>query len=315
MKLNVRRAKAIKVLRRRLAAAEALRKKINTEHAEHSPTIDPLMAHLWSSSTAQWIGMTEEALEHIFPGKQESNNFRRAVAKTAILGHPERSKAVTTLFAKEQVLHDALRRVEAIKTDSFVARVLPFLQSTTHQLGITIVGGILATAGAAYFFGIGLPPTSETATVLESASSSAASSLRTMTDAESFEDAEDLPNGIVAFVSAKHLFYNHLYPTGGYPVLGQRREGDNTFELRKLHDEYFLIGYVDDGSLLHLDQASSSTPLALRLIPQPWLAVNHGVSIPLSAITTIVTKEKNLAGSGNTIVLDLETTNITVLGQ
>ena len=182
---------------------------------------------------------------------------------------------------------------------------------------IPLIVAVLAGLILYYFFGIGKP--SQTATNINSLAqsgnfiSSQISSttplsntvIRPLQALETGKSIGELPNDVYFFSDPSPISSEILNPTFDFISASNVREKNYSFEIQKIDNRYYLVGYISSEDYANIGTVGASKPMYTILFPNKWGIGVDVVAVPFDSIYTIKGRTINIDSSNNIYVLDL----------
>lgn len=112
--------------------------------------------------------------------------------------------------------------------------------------------------------------------------------VRPLEPLETDKDIGKLPNGIFGYAYA-FLIESQAKNNVGLKL--SREPSKNRFEVQKIKDEIFILGYVDEVSFSEIGELNGSEAKDIILFPTNWKGNKHPAVIPINSIKDISTRD------------------------
>ena len=129
--------------------------------------------------------------------------------------------------------------------------------------------------------------------------------LRPLETLETGKRIGELPNNVYFFGSPIGVVYEINDPKNDFLQVTSRRLDNYSFEIQKLDNRYYLIGFISDEIYSRIGSVNSENSIYAVFFPNMWGGAPHPVAIPFDAVYTIQTREIDLDSTTRISVLDI----------
>lgn len=109
--------------------------------------------------------------------------------------------------------------------------------------------------------------------------------IRRLTEEEEGQHPSEIGDNLYGFASGAMIVHEVRYKTGKL-VLSERRQG-NAFEIQKIKNQYFLIGFVPNESPVLPQKGGAQESFSLKILSRKSEDAPTPVAIPFSSITEV----------------------------
>jgi hypothetical protein len=207
----------------------------------------------------------------------------------------------------QQIFHGPVGQVnqgnDAVSNDGVgVAAILTeYISSTTeaikeswarHPLTLTILSGIFVLLGGV----VGstttwilneLEPPTQAVDLSQGASLVLADNLRVVQNYELKQHISRLPNNVYGFTYGFKLSSEFHDQDGKLYIDLEPEANQHKFELQKISNRIFIVGFVDQENYRKIIDASQDNLVEIKLFSQPWQEVKYVVAVPYDSLKEI----------------------------
>ena len=133
--------------------------------------------------------------------------------------------------------------------------------------------------------------------------------LRKLKPLETDKYLSEMPDNIYGFGFGSAICYE-LQDKKDFVKLSNIRETSAHFEIQKINNENYLVGFIGDESYANIGKLDKSNKLELMLFPLPWENFKNIVSIPFDSISKIEFRLINTEKNKKIGVLDIKANKI-----
>lgn len=135
--------------------------------------------------------------------------------------------------------------------------------------------------------------------------------LKLISNLQSGKRIVDLPNQIWGYSSPIEVVFE-TRNKNGLLTLTAEASPDYRFEVQKIEDESYLVGFISEENYSNLGSINTEKTITMMVFPNLWSLFNHKVSIPFKSIIMANYREIPKDGTlgGNVYVLDITTTSV-----
>lgn len=130
--------------------------------------------------------------------------------------------------------------------------------------------------------------------------------LRPLEPLETGKKIGELPNGVYFFAqSSNGIVYEVENSSDDFLSVTNKHYTNSSFELQKIDNRYYLIGFVSDETYSRIGSVNSKNSLFSVVFPNKWGGATHPIAVPFDAIYTIHDREIDLDSNSKMNVLDV----------
>ena len=129
--------------------------------------------------------------------------------------------------------------------------------------------------------------------------------VRPLEPLETGKKISTLPNGVYFFASPIEIEYEIEESGSDFLEASSRKRINYSFEIQKVDQRYYLVGFVSDESYSQMGMVNSQNSLYTILYPNAWAGAMHAVAIPFDAIYAIHERTIELDEMNNMRVFDI----------
>ena len=134
--------------------------------------------------------------------------------------------------------------------------------------------------------------------------------LRKLMPLETGKDVSRLPNGVYGYAIPYAIAYKIKYPEMEILKLSNKKQTPDYFEVQKVNDQCFVIGYIGDESFSNIINASPPNSEKISLFPVKWGSMKNIVSISFNSILKVDAREIDIDEMKEISILDIVTTSV-----
>ncbi|OGD84117.1 hypothetical protein A2572_03255 [Candidatus Collierbacteria bacterium RIFOXYD1_FULL_40_9] len=132
--------------------------------------------------------------------------------------------------------------------------------------------------------------------------------VRTLEPLETGKNIDRLPDNMYGFEDSIDIAAYIKYPNN-FPLKLSNSNYKN-FEIQKINNVIYLLGFIGDESFSKIGEISNSKPIDLVLFPASWGSMKHLIAIPFDSISNIEHRRVDLDYNNSIGILDLSTNKI-----
>lgn len=130
--------------------------------------------------------------------------------------------------------------------------------------------------------------------------------IRALEPLETGKKISELPNGVYFFGLPLSIKYEIEDPKDDFLEVTTTRLSWYSFEIQKINNRYYLIGYVSDEIYSKIGSVNSSNHLSTTIYPKSWGDAKHVISIPFDSVIMIKDRTIDLDSQTKMGVIDIE---------